>query len=189
MASDKWLIVGLGNPGTKYEGTRHNLGFAVIDELAVRAGIAVKREECRALIGQGALAAKAVELAKPQTFMNLSGESLSCFLKKQDRAVSRLIVVSDDLAIPLGTIRVRPKGSHGGHNGLRSIISCIATEDFVRVRVGIGPEHPIADVSNFVLERFAPGDRARVDDVVKFAASAVEWILEKGIESAMGEFN
>ena len=116
------MIVGLGNPGPSYEKTRHNLGFMLIDELACGSQTQVKRDECRTLIGRAVIENRNVELAKPQTFMNLSGEAVKCLLNKPDRGVERLIVISDDLALPLGTIRLRPKGTHGGHNGLRSII-------------------------------------------------------------------
>ena len=114
-----WLIVGLGNPGREYERTRHNLGFMLIDVLAEQCGSLVKRDECRSLIGRAEVENEAVELAKPQTYMNLSGEAVSCLLKKPDRSVEKLIVISDDLALPFGDLRIRPKGTHGGQNGLR----------------------------------------------------------------------
>ena len=119
-----WLIVGLGNPGPEYEKTRHNLGFMLIDLLARENQTQVKREECRALIGRAVIENRIAELVKPQTYMNLSGETVSCLLKKPDRSIEKLIVISDDLALPFGNIRVRPKGSAGGHNGLKSIEGC-----------------------------------------------------------------
>ena len=153
-----WLVVGLGNPGPEYAKTRHNLGFMLVDLLAKRLGTTVKRDECRALVGRGLIDNETVELAKPQTFMNLSGESVAGLLAKPGRSVEQLIVVSDDLAIPFGTIRVRPKGSHGGQNGLRSIIDCLRTQDFIRVRIGIMPDHTVGDAKRFVLENFSRGD-------------------------------
>jgi PTH1 family peptidyl-tRNA hydrolase len=132
-----WLIVGLGNPGAEYASTRHNLGFMLVDLLASQANAQVKRTECRALIGRAEIDGRTVELAKPQTYMNLSGEAVKCLLQKEERSRERLIVISDDLALPFGTIRVRPQGSHGGQNGLRSIIEVLGTNEFTRLRIGI----------------------------------------------------
>lgn len=190
MLSDKkWLVVGLGNPGVKYENTRHNLGFMAIDLLAEDLGISVRREECRALVGQGRIDGTTVEMVKPQTFMNLSGESLSCFLKKPDRSLENVIVLTDDLAIPLGSIRVRPRGSDGGHNGLKSIIACVNSQDFKRIRIGIQPEHPIGETSSFVLDRFGGGDMPKVEESIRAAADAVRSIILEGVEKAMAKFN
>lgn len=184
-----WLIVGLGNPGAEYAKTRHNLGFMLIDELAREAQTQVKREECRALIGRAVIEDQTVELAKPQTFMNLSGESISCLKAKGDRSVERMIVISDDLALPLGTIRLRPKGTHGGHNGLRSIIDRLGTNDFIRLRIGITPEHPIANAKNFVLENFAKSELETVENVLKQSAEAIREVVTLGIEKAMAKYN
>ena len=184
-----WLIVGLGNPGPEYAKTRHNLGFMLVDVLAARLQTTVKREECRALVGRGVIDNQTVELVKPQTFMNLSGEAVKCLAAKDERSVERCIIISDDLATPLGTIRVRPKGSHGGQNGLRSIIDRLGTQEFKRVRIGIMPEHPIADASRFVLENFGKGDTETVDKVLNQAADAVETIVKDGIDAAMQKFN
>jgi PTH1 family peptidyl-tRNA hydrolase len=137
--SENWLVVGLGNPGAAYEQTRHNLGFMLVERLARETNSPVKREECRAFVGRAEIENRTVELVKPQTYMNLSGESLSCLLKKPERDAKRLIIVTDDLALPLGKIRLRPKGSAGGHNGLKSIINCLRTEEFIRLRIGIQP--------------------------------------------------
>src|SRR5690606_534454 len=146
MSSDtNWLIAGLGNPGPEYERTRHNLGFMVVDLIAGREQTAVKREECRAFVGRAEIGGIIAELVKPQTYMNLSGESITCLLKKPTRSVAKLIVISDDLALPLGSIRIRRKGSHGGHNGLRSIIDQLRTSDFIRIRIGIMPDHPVSN--------------------------------------------
>src|SRR5215216_3393456 len=138
------LIVGLGNPGERYEWTRHNLGFMLVDLLARQAGAQVKRAECRALVGRAELEGKRVELVKPQTYMNLSGEAVACLLGKQeskDAAAREMIVISDDLALPFGTIRLRRRGSAGGHNGLKSIIAAAKPDEFIRLRIGIRPEH------------------------------------------------
>lgn len=190
MNSDtNWLIVGLGNPGRSYERTRHNLGFMLVDLLAEREQTQVKRDECRSLIGRAVIENATVELAKPRTFMNLSGEAVSCMLKKPDRGIERLIVISDDLALPFGRIRVRTKGSHGGHNGLRSIIDVLKTNEFVRLRIGIMPEHPIGDARNFVLENFSKNESETVEKILEESANAVRAIIKDGPEKAMAMFN
>lgn len=186
---NNWLIVGLGNPGREYEGTRHNLGFMVIDGLAREAQSQVKREECRALIGRAVIENRTVELAKPQTYMNLSGESVGGLLAKPDRGIERLIVISDDLALPLGSIRLRPKGTHGGHNGLRSIIDCLGTNEFIRLRIGILPEHPISNAKNFVLENFSKSEHESVEKVLNESAMAIRDVINIGIEKAMAKWN
>ena len=184
-----WLIVGLGNPGPQYEKTRHNLGFMLVDVLANRLQTRVSRDECRALIGRGIIDNQTVELAKPQTFMNLSGESVACLIAKEPRSVEKLIVISDDLAIPFGTIRIRPRGTHGGQNGLRSIIDRLKTQEFIRLRIGIQPEHPITDASRFVLENFSKGETSELEKILETTADAVETIIRDGVEAAMGKFN
>ena len=184
-----WLIVGLGNPGASYEKTRHNLGFMLIDELAREAQTQIKRSECRSLIGRAVIENQTAELVKPQTFMNLSGEAVSCLLVKEERSVDKVIVISDDLALPIGSIRIRPKGSHGGHNGLRSLIDCLRTSDFIRVRIGIMPEHPIANTKDFVLQNFAKDEKELVEKVLKDSADAVRIIISDGVEKAMAKWN
>ncbi|MBK9216506.1 MAG: aminoacyl-tRNA hydrolase [Chloracidobacterium sp.] len=185
----KWLIVGLGNPGPEYAKTRHNLGFMLIDVLAERMQTTVKRDECRSLIGRGHFDNQTVELAKPQTYMNLSGEAVKCLLAKDDRSIERLIVISDDLALPFGTIRLRPKGTHGGHNGLRSTIDCLGTQEFSRLRIGIQPDHPLSDAKRFVLENFAKGDIETVEKVLDRSADAVETVIREGIDAGMAKYN
>jgi PTH1 family peptidyl-tRNA hydrolase len=182
-----WLIVGLGNPTEKYTETRHNLGFMLVDFLAKKANVLVKREECRALIGRAEIENETVELVKPQTYMNLSGESLAGLLRKRQDA--EIIVISDDLALPLGKIRIRPKGSAGGHNGLKSIIECLGTDEFYRIRIGILPEHPISDTKRFVLEKFSKADFEKVEKVLEESAEAIHCIIRDGIEKAMAKFN
>lgn len=184
-----WLIVGLGNPGAQYERTRHNLGFMLIDLLAARLQTTVKRSECRALVGRGMIANHVVELAKPQTYMNVSGEAVSCLLAKTDRSRERLLVISDDLALPLGEMRIRAKGSHGGQNGLRSIIDCLKTQEFGRLRIGMAPEHQIGDASRFVLDNFSKKELESVSEVIDRAADAVETVIREGIDAAMARFN
>lgn len=187
--SAHWLIAGLGNPGQRYEETRHNLGFMLIDLIARKCGGQVKREECRALMGRVEIENQTVELAKPQTFMNLSGESLACLLKKDTRDVGKLVVISDDLALPLGAIRIRPKGSDGGHNGLKSIIECLRTQDFIRLRIGIQPEHPVSDTKRFVLERFSKSDFEKVNEILELGADGIISIISDGVEKAMAQYN
>ena len=184
-----WLIVGLGNPGASYERTRHNLGFMLVDLLAREAQTQIKRDECRSLIGRAEIENRLVELAKPQTFMNLSGEAVSCLLQKPDRSIEKLIVISDDLALPFGRMRLRPTGSHGGHNGLRSMIDCLRTNDFIRLRIGIMPEHPVSNTKNFVLENFSKGEAGEVEKILDTSARAVESVIRDGIDAAMAKFN
>ncbi|MCA1558665.1 MAG: aminoacyl-tRNA hydrolase, partial [Acidobacteria bacterium] len=185
------LIVGLGNPGAQYEWTRHNLGFMLVDLLAQEAGALVKRLECRALLGSALIEGERCELAKPQTYMNLSGEAVSCLLAKegQERTPQSLIVISDDLALPFGTIRLRAKGSAGGHNGLKSIIAALKTEEFARLRIGIMHEHPVSDTKRFVLEEFPKREREEVEKVLARGAEALRTVIRDGIEKAMQQYN
>jgi PTH1 family peptidyl-tRNA hydrolase len=185
------LIVGLGNPGTEYEWSRHNLGFMLIDKLASEAGIHVSRRECRAFVGRIALEGCEVKVVKPQTFMNLSGEAIVCLFAKHKIAVpdDKLIVISDDLALPFGTIRIRARGSAGGHNGLKSIIAAIGTNEFVRLRIGIQPEHPITDSRRFVLDSFSRAARPEVEKILGRSADALRSILRDGVLKAMTEYN
>ncbi len=189
LSAKNWLVVGLGNPGPAYEKTRHNLGFMLIDLLARQAQTQVKREECRALIGRAEFENQLTEFVKPQTFMNVSGESVSCLLKKSERQIEKLIVITDDLALPLGKIRLRLKGSHGGQNGLKSIINCLGTNEFIRLRIGIQPEHPIKNMSNFVLENFSKSEITTIEEVLGQSAEAVRAVIGEGVEKAMARFN
>lgn len=185
------LVVGLGNPGAQYEWTRHNLGFMLVDRLAREAGREVRREECRALVGRAELEGRAVELVKPQTYMNLSGEAVACLMRKRQGLSPQrdLVVVSDDIAIPFGTLRLRPSGSSGGQKGLKSIIAALGTDEFQRLRIGIRPEHTVSDTSRFVLENFPKGQRTEVEKVLERAAEALRAILRDGIERAMSQYN
>jgi PTH1 family peptidyl-tRNA hydrolase len=186
------LVVGLGNPGAQYAWTRHNLGFMLIDLLAREAGAQVKRSECRALVGRALIEGERVELVKPQTYMNLSGESVACLVAKhelQRGSPDSLIVISDDLALPFGAIRLRARGSAGGHNGLKSIIAALRTEEFIRLRIGIQPEHPVGDTSRFVLDEFPQGARAEVEKILERSAEALRAVLRDGIDKAMAQYN
>jgi len=185
-----WLIVGLGNPGPKYEWTRHNCGFMVIDELARRAGREIRTPECQSLTARATIGGEAVLLVKPQTFMNLSGIAVAAAKKKYEVGdTSSILVISDDLALPFGGIRIRPKGGAGGQNGLKSIIEKLGAQDFPRVRLGIAPDHPVTDASDFVLSEFPKKDRDALAEIVARAADAVEDVLTIGIVNAMSKYN
>jgi PTH1 family peptidyl-tRNA hydrolase len=185
------LIVGLGNPGKEYEWTRHNLGFMLIDKLAHDEGIVVGRRECSSLVGGGQVEGTRTKLVKPQTFMNLSGHAVSCLLAKlkTESPVKALVVISDDLALPLGRIRIRERGSAGGHNGLKSIIAAIGTTEFVRLRIGIQPDHPISDPKRFVLDSFSRTERAIITETLAQSADAIRTIIRDGALKAMAQFN
>ena len=183
------VIVGLGNPGEEYAATRHNLGFMLIDKLAGEEGIAVKRRECNSLVGQGNVEGDVTKLVKPQTFMNLSGIAVSCLLRKVENDEPQLVVISDDLALPLGKIRIRERGSAGGHNGLKSIIAEIGTDEFIRLRIGIQPDHPISDSKRFVLDQFSASERPLVTETIAKSVQAVRTIIRDGVLKAMQEFN
>jgi peptidyl-tRNA hydrolase, PTH1 family len=185
------LIVGLGNPGADYAATRHNLGFMLIDKLAQDERIVVKRRECNAIVGQGPIEGVVTKLAKPQTFMNLSGIAVRCLLSKieNEAPVTQLVVISDDLALPLGTIRIRERGSAGGHNGLKSIIAEIGTDEFTRLRIGIQPEHPIADSRRFVLDTFSRSESTLVEETLERSCTALRILISDGALTAMQQFN
>jgi PTH1 family peptidyl-tRNA hydrolase len=185
------LIVGLGNPGAEYEWSRHNLGFLIIDKVSTEAGIRVTRSECRSLVGVGQWEESKVKLVKPQTYMNLSGESVGCLLAKHrlKEPGEKLIVISDDLALPFGKIRIRARGSAGGHNGLKSIIETIGSDEFVRLRIGIQPEHPITDTRRFVLDSFPRAQRDEVGKILERSIDALRTILRDGVLRAMTRFN
>jgi PTH1 family peptidyl-tRNA hydrolase len=184
-----YLIVGLGNPGTDYAGTRHNLGFMLVDKLAAETGSLVKRNECQSLVGNAVIADKRVKLIKPQTFMNLSGDAVACLVSKDGFDASRLLVISDDLALPFGSIRLRQRGSAGGHNGLKSIIGALGTNEFIRLRIGIQPEHAVADAKTFVLKEFSRSERELLPKVLERAAEALRSVLRDGIGKAMSLHN
>jgi len=183
------LIVGLGNPGCEYHLTPHNMGFMAIDRLAEICGTEVSRREARAAIASTRLDGEQVVLAKPQTFMNLSGVAVSGLLQRFDAPVDDLIILVDDVDLPLGSLRIRRKGSAGGHNGLKSVIGALETDRFTRVRMGVGPEGPVEDLVSYVLAPFRKKDREAVTGMIDQAVQAVRMILKEGAEKAMNLFN
>lgn len=186
---ERYLIVGLGNPGREYENTRHNVGFWTIDELARRGGVSVTKLERRALTADAMLSGKRVLLAKPQTFMNHSGEAVRQLLDFYKIDLTRMIVINDDIDIPLGTVRIRKEGSHGGQNGLRSIIQHVGSSDFARIRLGIGRPSGRRDPSSHVLSAFRGDDEITARQMVDRAANAVETWLTDGIDLTMTRWN
>ena len=185
-----WLIVGLGNPGEKYENTRHNVGFQVIDELAERQGKPVQRLKFKALTGLLTIGGEKALVMKPVTYMNLSGEAVRPAADFYKLPPERILVISDDVALAAGRLRIRAKGSAGGHNGLKSIIQHLGTDQFPRIRVGVGEKpHPDYDLADWVLGRPQGEDKKAIDAAVKRAADAVECILTQGLERGMGKFN
>lgn len=186
-----FYIVGLGNPGEEYEWSRHNLGFMLIDKVASAAGIEIRRRECNAVLGRGVVSGAEVQLVKPQTFMNLSGEAIACLLARQQSVATArdLIVISDDLALPWGRIRIRGRGSAGGHNGLKSIIGALGTDEFIRLRIGIQPEHPVSNTKRFVLDQIPKAGRAELDQVLERSAAALGAIISDGVLKAMSIYN
>ena len=183
--------MGLGNPGAEYEWSRHNLGFMLIDKIANDSGLKVTRRECRSLVGRGELEGCTTKLVKPQTYMNLSGEAVGCLVAKHKLELpgENLIVISDDLALPFGKIRIRARGSAGGHNGLKSIIGALGTHEFTRLRLGIQPDHPVIDSKHFVLDSFPRASRSELEKILKRSAEAVRAILKNGVLKAMTEYN
>ena len=184
-----WLIVGLGNPGPRYENTPHNLGFLVVDRLALANGIRVTRPEVQALVGVGGFGSAPVVLAKPQTFMNLSGPSVRGLLAKYEIPAGRLVVIYDDLDLPWTGVRIRPSGSAGGHHGMESVIGAIGTEDFPRVRLGIETGRPDRDGAKFVLSEFRKAQMQELDELLDYTSRAVESIIAEGVDKAMTRFN
>ena len=185
--SDRWLVVGLGNPGREYERSRHNIGFLLVDELARRHAGRVTDRAAKSLTGKIRLPDREVVLAKPQTMMNLSGLAVKALRAKYDVPLERLVVVHDELDLPFGRLRLRQGGSSAGNHGLDSVISSLGSKDFIRVRVGIG--RPPGDGIDYVLSPFTEAERAQLPDIVRRAADAIDVILEQGLERAMTDFN
>ena len=183
------LIAGLGNPGREYEHTPHNIGFMVLDALAAANNIRVTRKENSALVGLGVVAGKAVVLAKPQTFMNLSGPSVRGLLERYELEAKSLLLVYDELDLPWTALKIKPKGSAAGHNGIKSVISSLGTNEFPRIRLGIHPGHLIRSGADFVLSPFKRSQQKELEEVVDRARSAVESIIADGVEKAMTKFN
>ena len=183
------LIIGLGNPDRRYRHTRHNVGWEVIDRLGRRLGIAVDQEDGWAIVGSGTVGRRRVLLAKPQTYVNLSGTAVADLRRRHRVKIEDLVVVVDDLDLPLGRLRLRPGGSHGGHNGLRSIIDALGSDAFPRLRVGIGRPPEGMDPAQFVLTPFTAEERATMDPALERAAEAIETVIREGLQAAMNRFN
>jgi PTH1 family peptidyl-tRNA hydrolase len=183
------LIVGLGNPGYEYHLTPHNLGFMAIDRLAGECGKELSRRESQAVTAFTELAGEQVVLAKPQTFMNLSGLAVSRLLANYDLALPDLLVLSDEIDLPLGMLRVKPRGSAGGHNGLKSIIGALGSNDFTRLRMGVQPDRSVEDYASYLLHPFRPAETKLVAEMLDLATEAVRVILSEGVQKAMNRFN
>jgi len=187
------LVVGLGNPGEEYENTPHNLGFMVVDRLAESHGIRVTRKENFSKVGWGTVGGKRIALAKPQTYMNNSGQAVKGLLERYGLDSGRLIVVYDELDLPWGELRIKPKGSAAGHKGMKSVIGSVGTSVVTRVRLGIRPigkpGHPIGEGASFVLAPFRRAQKQEVEETVARGAAAVESIIAEGVEKSMTVFN
>jgi peptidyl-tRNA hydrolase, PTH1 family len=183
------LIVGLGNPGPEYQWTPHNLGFLAVDELANRNGIRVERPEGLALVGLGKVAGEEVILAKPQTYMNLTGNSVGRLMDKYEVEPAGLLVIWDERDLPWGMIRIGERGSPGTHNGAKSVTSAVGTQDFARLRLGCSPDHPVGDLAAYVLRPMKKGELEVAGEMVAAAGDAVELILEEGLAAAMNKYN
>ena len=189
-AGAEWLVVGLGNPGDKYENTRHNVGFLTVDELAERARVPVQKLKYRALTNTVELGGARALLMKPVTYMNLSGEAVGQAARFYKIPPERVLVISDDVSLPLGKLRIRKSGSAGGHNGLKNIIQHLGTDQFPRVKIGVGEKpHPDYDMADWVLSRFTGEDLKTITQAVKRAADAVECFVREGPDKAMNRFN
>jgi len=183
------LIVGLGNPGTEYEWTPHNMGFLAVDGIAERAGIRITRPEAKSYVGRGKVAGEEVILAKPQTMMNLSGVAVRMLLEKYECDPAEMIVLTDEVDLPWGMLRIRERGSGGTHNGLKSIVSALGGGEFIRVRLGIKPEKIWGELRDYVLSKLSRADREIAGQMVTEATDAVELIITEGVNKAMSKFN
>jgi PTH1 family peptidyl-tRNA hydrolase len=186
-----FLVAGLGNPGERYASTPHNMGFLVVDRLAARHGIRVARPECQALVGQGNIGGRPVLLARPQTYMNLSGVSVKPLLEKYELTPADLILIYDDLDFPWATVRIKPKGSAPGHNGAKNVIATLGTQEFPRVRLGVNPhpDRPLESGRDYLLSRFSRRQTEELDAFIDLAADATESIIAEGVEKSMTRFN
>ena len=188
--SPSWMLVCLGNPGEEYENTRHNVGFMVADELAERQGKPIQRLKFKALTNIVSIGKEKVLIMKPVTYMNLSGEAVRPAMDFYKIPADHVLVVSDDVYLEVGRLRIRTKGSAGGHNGLKNIIQHMGTDQFPRVRIGVGEKpHPDYDMADWVLGKFSPEDRKVIDQTVKRAADAIECIMDLGLMRGMGKYN
>ena len=184
-----YIIAGLGNPTREYEKTRHNVGFEVIDVLADMLGTTVEEKKFKGCYGRGIIGGEKVLLLKPQTFMNLSGESIRAASDFYKVDPEHIIIIYDDISLDVGQLRIRKKGSAGGHNGIKNIIAHLGTQEFPRIKVGVGDKPKKMDLADYVLSRFSKEDRAAMEDAVKEAAKAVEVMITEGMDIAMNQFN
>ena len=183
------LVVGLGNPGAEYADTRHNVGFWCVDRLADLHSVSLSRRHRLAAIGEGTIEGHPVVIAKPRTFVNLSGDAVAYLLARYRVQPQTLLVIYDDMELPLGKLRLKPRGSAGGHNGIKSIIDSLGSQDFPRLRVGIGPPASTGDRIAHVLGEMSPKERAMVDEATERATQAVTAVLSEGIDATMNRFN
>jgi PTH1 family peptidyl-tRNA hydrolase len=184
------LVVGLGNPGIEYQFTPHNLGFLAIDRIAEQNGARVGNRHCRALTGKATIAGEPVLLAKPETYMNLSGLAVTELAREYEADPGRdLIVIYDELDLPFGTIRVRQRGGTAGHNGMESVVGALGTQEFTRIRLGVGPDFKISDGAAYVLSQLKKSQYEAVDQMLDSAADAVKVIVAEGVAAAMNRFN
>lgn len=185
-----YIIAGLGNPGRKYVGTRHNMGFEALDAVAAKYDISIKKSKFNALYGEGTIEGEKVILVKPQTFMNLSGEAIREFKAWHKIDDSQIIIIYDDVSLPVGKMRIRPKGSAGGHNGMKSIIYQLNSDTFPRIKIGVGsPENPDYDLADYVLGKFTKSEVKQLVEMAIKTADAVGEIIKNGVEKAMSRFN
>ena len=184
------LIVGLGNPGIEYQFTPHNLGFLAVDRIAEECGVVVNNRHCHAQTARARIGKEDVVLAKPETYMNLSGMSVRELVEKyQALPANDLVLLYDELDLPFGTLRVRPRGRSAGHNGVESVIGALGTQEFARIRMGVAPDFPVSDGAKYVLSQFRKAQYPVVDQVLDAAAEAVKVILAEGVQAAMNRFN
>ena len=184
-----YIIAGLGNPGRQYENTRHNAGFMALDALADQLGVAVEERKHKALSGKGVIGGERVLLLKPQTFMNLSGESIRAAADFYKVEPEHIMVIYDDISLNPGQLRIRKKGSAGGHNGIKSIIACLGTQEFPRIKVGVGAKPDRMDLADYVLGRFSQVEGRIMEDAAKEAGQAAQSIILDGMEAAMNRYN
>ncbi|MBL8212424.1 MAG: aminoacyl-tRNA hydrolase [Bryobacterales bacterium] len=184
-----WLVVGLGNPGPEYEYSPHNIGFLVAERLGERNSIRITRPDSLALVGIGSISGAPVVIAKPQTYMNLSGGSVKLLRAKYEVPVDRILVVYDDLDLPWPSVRIRMKGSPAGHNGMKSLVSSLGSQEFPRLRVGVHPGHPLGSGKDFLLTPMKKAQREEAAPVLDYASEAVEAVVAEGVEKAMAKYN
>ena len=184
-----FLIIGLGNPGTKYAGTRHNIGWDAVTAIADATGIALKTKECKGITGTGVIEGVKVKLVQPQTFMNNSGECVRALMDFYKIPADDILIICDDVSLPTGKLRIRAKGSAGGHNGLKSIIAHAGTSDFARLRIGVGEKPEGWDLADHVLAHFPKEEEAEVREALKKVVGAVKCILSDSVEEAMNRYN